>query len=85
METVDIAMEKLDLYSIQDESSEKDILIDTNDYITVTNKYDLINLVQDYLYPSKMLVEKVGDISTLGIFDREVNIDLTEVNFNNIL
>ena len=56
-----------------------------DDHITVTDKYNLINLVREYPYPSKMLVKKAEGIDIPGLFNRDGNIDLTKINFDNIL
>ena len=45
----------------------------------------LINLVPEYSYLFKMLVEKVKSIDISGLFNRDGNVDLTEVNFDNVL
>ena len=84
-ETIDITIEKLNISNMHNKSDEEDMLIDIDNNITVTNKCDLINLVWEYSYLSKMLVEKVKSIDIPDLFDRDRNADLPEVNFDSIL
>ena len=83
--TTNADMSKAGLPNFSDNANEGGFSSEADDHAAVADKCDLISLVRQNAHPSAIIADKLDGIETLGLVDGDGDVDLTGIEFNNVL